>query len=571
MMPPDTDTPLPTGALPFIAGSKVPAFPTRHYPYRRAMAAGAAPLAAELPEDFRPEPGQPVYRFFLGRDEQPVPMTPEEVKAGLHDPFATLFLHQSRHPLTLRDLLAVLDAEKDTPAGLPVQEVFLAGDGGQIPWTPETAGLARELRFAIVRRRTAEADMMISTASPFDSPDVFLQVLAWDPELKAYNFYERRHGVWAWAGSSWQALEKDCRGRGPFDSHVNGGVVMKELKQPWINWHSMSASILPAVLAPNDPLRTEPLFAAVQSAEGLENLVRAGLFRWTEARFGKCVVDGTLTRAREFLRQVCLTTSVNVVTSAALARTLAPGTKLKLPRTFFLNSDALLTELKLRPVMPVLQVESQHYLDCLARYEVRLEAPGFRQDTDTHFAFLVPEPAQEDLIVLRGLLARRFISRKMAAALLMVDFPNAVFSARRARLAAYLPDSVAAHDTGGDAALAAQFVARVEAAVAAGLPEDAPEREFLALWATPDDTWEADFIARLQSYLDAVAARLANAGDVDACFRLAESRRREFRKRRLHEFFLTTPRSSIPEDAPLLEFAADGSVTAKTAVVPPFP
>ena len=46
---------------------------------------------------------------------------------------------------------------------------------------------------------------------------------------------------------------------------------------------------------------------------------------------------------------------------------------------------------------------------------------------------------------------------------------------------------------------------------------------------------------------------------VDSWFRLAEYRRRRFRRRRLAEFNLTTPRTNIPEDAPPLQMTQQGT------------
>lgn len=557
MLPPDPS--LSSTPYPRAVPNKVPAFPTRHYPYRRPAVAGGS--AAEVPEHFQPEPGR-VYRFFLGRDTAPVVLSTAQVLAQVQDPFAKTFLHRERGPQTLRELLAVLDAESAQPGGLPRQQVFLVGDGGQIPWTSETAGLERNLRFAIVRHRGGDAELMVSTAAPFDSPEVFLQVLAWDEVNAAFQFYERRRGAWFWAGSSWEALAEDTRGHGPFDSHVNGGVVMKELKLPWLHWNSISAGIQPSVLAPKDPLRDEPLFAAIESADQLELLVRGALFRWTEARFARRIVGGRLTRAREFFRQVLETTSVNLTTAREVSRTLSPGDVLNVPRTFFLHTDALLSELRLRPKFPSPQASAQSYLDCIARYAVALRAGEFSLPGDTHFAFPVPEPALEDLVVLRGLLARNFLSPKLAAALLMVDFPNPIFSPRRAHLTAHLPDEVEPGD--GPGSFAAQFLAAIEAA-AVGLPGDAPENEFLALWRVPDASWEADYTSRIEHYLSAIATRIADATGFDDYFRLGESRRREFRKRPLAEFSLTTPSTNIPENELLLEMQADGRVRAKAS------
>lgn len=480
--------------------------------------------------------------------------------AQLHDPFATTFLHRGRSPLTLIELLKGLDEGSAEPGGLPNQQVFLAGDGGQIPWTPETSNLARELRFAIVRHRGADAELMVSTAAPFDSTEIFLQVLAWDPTNSAFQFYERRRGAWFWAGSSWEALDEDMRGRGPFDSHVNGGMVMKELKVPWLHWHSMSGSITTTALAPDDPLSRDAIFTSVESADKLETLCRGGLSRWTEARFSKRTENGKLKRAREFFRQIVETTSVNLTTTQEISGNLTAGDTLRLPRTFFLNSDALLSALQLRPAFPVPVVLAEFYLECLQKYEVRLRDQSFVIPGDTHFAFPVPEAALEDLVVLKALLKKGFLPPKLGACLLMVDFPNPVFSLRRKKLSQYLPDSVGlVNDSDSFASL---FIEAVEKSVAAGV-NDSPENELLELWAVPDDAWQTEFASRLTGYIEKVFALLGSPEGFDRIYRLAVSRQREFLDRKLAEFSLTMPRTNIPDDAPLLEMMPDGTVRDK--------
>ena len=49
---------------------------------------------------------------------------------------------------------------------------------------------------------------------------------------------------------------------------------------------------------------------------------------------------------------------------------------------------------------------------------------------------------------------------------------------------------------------------------------------------------------------------LATPAEFSKIFELAESRRREFRRRPLAEFRLTTPVTNIPDTAPLLEMDA---------------
>jgi hypothetical protein len=60
-----------------------------------------------------------------------------------------------------------------------------------------------------------------------------------------------------------------------------------------------------------------------------------------------------------------------------------------------------------------------------------------------------------------------------------------------------------------------------------------------------------------------LAMQLQTASGVESIFRLAESRRREFRKRPLAEFRLTTAMTNIPEGDPLLQLAEDAAVISK--------
>jgi hypothetical protein len=530
-------------------------FRTRQYSYASgaAFAGGVPPRLA----------AGGIYRFLLGQDAAPVPLDLATVKADWHDPFAQLVLTAGQpFPITLRALLAALDARNADPAGLPSQSSFVVADGGQIPWSAETAALQRQMRFAITRAKTPgiPADLMISTSSAFTSPTTFLQVIGWDPVLTAYRFYDRRDGAWVYAGSSWDALVPPTRGKGPFDSHVNGALNMKELKIPWQNWHSEAGGIKDDVLAPGDPLRAEKLWTDRTGAQEFERtFIRPGIVRWMEARFAACVANGRLDRLPEFMRHVLETTTVNLTSSAAENGQLGNLTRLILPLTFFINADALLNTLELEPDIGVPQVDAGLYRACLTKFDVVVTDGKFRFAGDTHFVFMVPEPAFEDLPVLKALISRSVISRKMAACLLMVDFPNPVFSLRRTVLMKYVPQSAA---IGGSGDLP-EFVDAVQQA-AASLPADSVEAEFLANWHLADEQWQSVFEKRMEDFLAKIGGQLNAASGVEDIFRLAESRRREFRKRPLAEFRLTTPLTNIPESAPLLQLSAGAVVTEKT-------
>jgi hypothetical protein len=539
-------------------------FPTRSYPYRYPGAEGLESAdVLDAIKNLKLESGR-LHRFVLGVDELPTQLSDAEIDKLVRDPFAQLLLRRGTFPLTLRDLLAALDAVNGEADGLPQQKSFLVADGGQIPWTPETAAVNRLLRFTVVRLRGSDARLMISASTSLDSSDQFLQLIAWDAVNGVFNFYERRGGTWLWAGNSYSALQPESRGHGPFDSHVNGAMVMKELRAPWSNWHSMRASIQDNVLAPTDSLRTEPLFVNRTSAHELEvGVVKPGIDRWTRARLAKASsADGsTISEVPSFLRQVIDSTTVNLISSDMESAHVTDSSSLTLPNSFFLNVEALLDNVGLDPQISPVKVPGRLYLNSLRRYDFVLTDGTFRQPGDTFFAFLVPEPAFEDMNVLALLLERKVINSRFAACVLMVDFQNPISSARRKKLMAYVPETaraLSAENSSDD--IAHKFVAAIEV-LEATLQADTPEREFLENWRLPSDVWKRTFENRIEEYFSKLHHLADSEAGVDGWMRLAESRRREFRRRPLAEFRLTTPTTNIPVDSPTLSMRADGTVS----------
>jgi hypothetical protein len=536
-------------------------FATRHYPYRGGC---GRPLLDDQTDPLAAVPGGSVVRFFLGGDPEPVILDAAGIASQLGDPFATLVLAPGHRPLSTLAVLAILDAAT-TPDAVPGQRTYRIADGGQIAWSAETSNLDRQLRIVITRHRGDEAELFISTTAPFDSEATFLQIFAWDPVAGAYNFYERRRGVWSWAGSSWKALEQKTRGLGPFDSHVNGATVMKELKQPWMHWHSQSAQLRDDFLRPDDPLRTDTLYQlqppnGLRGAEDLELIVRAGIARWTRSRFDKSIAGGVLAETPMFLRHLLTTTTVNLTSAPDRSWSMTPGDLVRLPTTFFLNSEILTGDLSIPANLARLKVSSDLYLAALARYSVKLQDGPNVLDRDTFFAFAVPEASAEDRAVVAGLLQRGILSRTLAASLLMVDFPNPIFSARREALLTYVPDEARA-DGGGD--LDARFSAALRASPASAVA-GSPEAEFLGWWNMSDDGREQEMARQLDDYWTALTSKLASDDGFDGVFRLAESRRRQFRERPLAEFGLTLAVATALDIPVPLIMTTSGEVTPAT-------
>src|SRR5262245_26965215 len=96
-------------------------FPTRNYPYRypcQLQDEGLADAVAAQPQSLQ---AGKIYRFVLGLDDSPQPLSDSDAAELLGDPFAELLLKRGTFPLSLEKLLAALNAFNNDAAGLPTQ------------------------------------------------------------------------------------------------------------------------------------------------------------------------------------------------------------------------------------------------------------------------------------------------------------------------------------------------------------------------------------------------------------------------------------------------------------------
>jgi hypothetical protein len=232
---------------------------------------------------------------------------------------------------------------------------------------------------------------------------------------------------------------------------------------------------------------------------------------------------------------------------------------------FFINSDALGDILRLPALLSgsVPEVKRDFYKATLTKFDFRLaegpicDAATFCRKGDTHFAFFVPVPSLGDMNTIRQLISSNVITRHFALSVLMVDFPNPVYSASRSHLLRYVPSTAAMQNGRSD--LAEKTAAAIIQA-ASSQPPDSPEKRFAANWMLTPDRLRADADARVKSYLAAIRRRLATQAGFDDYTKLAQSRRDRFATTPLHEFFpLMLPTTNIP--AASLHVNADGTVT----------
>lgn len=500
-----------------------------------------------------------ILRFVVGEDVTPKALTPAEIEVELRDPFATLLLRRGKFPANADELLEEIDATVDAndPLSLSSQRSFILGEGSQLLVGSGSERPNANLRFLVSRGSAPHGpELIISAPHPRQG---LVELMAWDVVAGGFNYYRTsgNDGVWVFAGNSRHALAAPTQGKGPFESHPSGNLLMKEFKLPWVHWHSFKADIFEDVFPIGDARRSHVWFTAKQGAETAETAVLIPTVeRWTSARFDQIIAaNGEVFDPARIIAQIVMTPTVNLTSSTRESTPVAGSDSIDLPPTFFVDADGLALVGLPRP--PELEVSREIYAASLDTFDFMLtDGAGFEQKGDTHFAFVVPERAFEDTETLKQAIGRGLVSKRLAAAILMVDFPNPIFSPRRAQLLPFVP-ATAMIVAGSSNFSESMAQAIVEAAPSTSV--GSPEREFAELWASGDG-WPEALAGVLTSYYAAVQQQLTSQSGFDDYTRLAESRRDRVRQMPIFESPLLFAETNIVPD--VLEMDRAGAVKA---------
>jgi hypothetical protein len=491
-----------------------------------------------------------LVRFVVGSGEPPTPLSPEDI-GQLRDPLAEGPFASGSFPRTAQGVLDTIDQTIPDAAPADSQASFIVGEGSQLPAENRRAGMRT---FLVTRTHEANAGPEIIVSAQTPEGEDLIEVMAWDDSAGGFNYYQTTPGQpWLLAGNSADALRPGSAGAGPFESHPSGNAIMKELRLPWVHWKSFRAPIPPAV-APQ--IAAHPWFKDAIGAETLEGQIQDSARRWNRLRLSRAVTDGLVLDAPRLLQSLFATPTVNLISADIEWSKVMRGDveSFTAPIAFFLNAHCLqgICGLKL-PEPDQLQVQSVAYRDALAEQEITLREDGeplIPAPSDTHFAFLVPEPAFEDTELLALAAPKQdnpdegtLLSRRLIGCALMVDFPNPVLSERRAALAAHVTDDLPA-----DA-----FSSRLGDVIAGSLQagqEDTPEAEFAELWTAGEEGWKDLAQERINSYGEAIESLLARPDGAKQVFRLAQSRREQVSQMPIHKevgFLFATPPAQLGE------------------------
>jgi hypothetical protein len=506
----------------------------------------AAKIPPTQPESGTEDAEKPVlFSFIMGIDQHPRPIPLAETQK-LGDRFTQDILLKGKKPLTLDELITAITSFKDD-AALPMRKMFLVAEGGQHHINHSSFELNARIVFSWQKSNAHPPDILLSTVPVLHNNESLLQLIAWSNTDNAFHFFERRSGVWAWAGNSFFALDARSRGKGPFDSHINGGLVMKELKAPWAHWHSQASTISRLNFPADSEFNTAPLFSVLNQAEELESIVRTGVRRWTKSRIQRNKQGSAFNDLPAYFRQIVAPSSVNL-TSSDIEFHQAQDVVISLPSTFFFDLDGIefaSMELdQLSQVVPAgrLSVNGALYKNKALEMNMNIESEeGTKFKGDTHFCFLVPERAFEDLEVAKQLVQQSVISARLLLCILLVDFANPVDSAKRNGLLKYCPASLTGSPGNSFDEVWVQAIRNAGAAAGSG------EAEFLSYW---DDTQLLQKAQEeLHDFFNTIQQNLSRPAYVEQLIRLAEYRKQVFSRSsfgKLNEFRSTLSHTENP-------------------------
>jgi hypothetical protein len=483
-----------------------------------------------------------LYSAVVGVDMPPRPMRLLEIE-NLGALFTKEILLKGKYPITLNTLIKDIE---DVFENSFIRKVFLVAEGGQFKLSTPNFDINARIVFTWQKDNANQPDFLLSTVPFLDDKSSLLQLISWSYIDNSYHFFERKHNFWGWAGNSFSALSENSRGKGPFDSHINGSLVMKELKFPWPHWHSQSNSIPREVFPVNSDFRTSDYFSRIRGAEELENIVKTGIRRWTKSRIEHDKTAKNKIESKVYLRQIILSTTVNLISSNTQFNKLSID-NVSVPLSFLFDIDTIeLCALHMDPMVDIIplgtiNINGNLYKSLCSEFnfEVESEDSLVKKSGDTHFCFIVPERAFEDIEVSRQLIEQKVVSAKMILCLTLVDFFNPISSLRREKLFKYCPKEL---EFNSDYSFDEMFISNIKREQHA---IDTPEHEFLEFWESPNILHKAK--SDLNEFMRGIASQINDKQYVVNLLRLAESRKQYFRRMDLDEFKSTLSISSISD------------------------
>jgi hypothetical protein len=397
--------------------------------------------------------------------------------------------------------------------------------------TAEATGMPTQYRTVTSRvcGDRVQNDLMFSQFLSADDqtlPDD-AEVISFDPTTFAFNFYKLHAGKFEFFGSSIDLLKgplpdgtRDCA-----TCHVGGGLIMKELRNPWMHWderfHPMPGG--------QDLIGRIPDLGTRNNGEFFETVVRGGNEDWNQTRL-KHLSAGPTPSLKALLEPLFCPVEINIANGSLNRSPVTGGTEeggiTAVPPNAMVDDQLEgFTEVTVQPA---------DYDAVIKANKQRVEGVTGAIDTVFDYAFIERSGIDDDFV--EKLKAAMIIDQDFVRDVLMVDFTRPVFSTDRCKLLDFAPEV--------SAPLTAQsirdgFVANLQkSAPAAGTPA-------AVLLANLTNATDADqHVARVKVYSDACAA-LGSRAFLENALQIVSLNREKARDRPELEFPASLPRDNL--------------------------
>jgi hypothetical protein len=356
------------------------------------------------------------------------PLTQDEL-AKIDDPIARLILSTDGCPQTVSQLAEKLrttdtkscaDQGKDKAASGVTTRMI--GEG------PAASGKPGSYRTVTTRDcdgRPPFGLLMSGTANGSGIGEDFLEIITQDKTKGVFDYYSQEGGQWTFFGTSADfvssgytcksgqctpkiASKTRCAG-----CHPGGGLNMKELESPWVQWDVGSLAGAPEAIA-----KTPAVLGSRGSGVDLqEQRVEPGNQAWNRKRLEILKPKGT----QEVLRPLFCTVAMNLQTSSSQKEGLTSvAADFFVDRTFGGNQ---------------LSIDNADYKALLTSSQSTL--PGGNKDTP--FSFAYPRRSNEDLDFQQVILSANIVDDDFVKDVLNIDFTRPAYSAARCDLLKLAP------------------------------------------------------------------------------------------------------------------------------------
>jgi len=353
-------------------------------------------------------------------------------------------------------------------------------------------------------------------SEPPESLPEDVEIIAFDRERQVFDYYTVEGGNWTHFGNSKDYLEpkaKDkmrCAG-----CHTGGGLIMKEINQPWVHWEGKTNTV------GTDALVAQfPSFGTKATGYNLEPTIKKGNDAWNTARIEHVKAKKT---PADLVRPLFCPVEINIQTTGSDKIPAA------IPADFLFDpslgrKDTL--SIVAADYTSLLATNEQFILDDSGE---PLQRSG-KDVTDTFFKFAFPERSASDVDYVAKLVAEGVVSADFVKDVLMVDFTRPLFSEARCKLAELAPKTAS-----NAAAIKSGFAKSLEAAKPAAGSAGA---KLLANLKDNADGSKHD--AALGAFVTACKARPKKELLTDV-LKIASARRNVVRERAIMEFSESLP------------------------------